>query len=109
MIENLIHLLQPKLKLQEGEADLIAMQHIFKIEYPNKPVVTRKSSLLMIGDKHGQSAMSRTVGTPAAIGAQLVLDGKIKSRGVLIPIEKEIYEPILEELELAGIRLVETE
>lgn len=39
----------------------------------------------MIGEKHGQSAMSKTVGTPAAVGAQLILDGKIKSRGVVIP------------------------
>ena len=84
----MVHLLEPKLKLKEGETDLIAMQHVFRIQYPNKPLITKKSSLLMIGDKHGQSAMSKTVGTPAAVGAQLILDGKIKSRGVVIPIKK---------------------
>jgi saccharopine dehydrogenase-like NADP-dependent oxidoreductase len=30
--------------------------------------------------------MSLTVGTPTAIGAQMILDGKIKERGVIIPI-----------------------
>jgi saccharopine dehydrogenase-like NADP-dependent oxidoreductase len=67
------------------------MQHIFKIQYPNKSLITHKSSLLMIGDKHGQSAMAKTVGIPTAIGAQLILDGKIKNHGVIIPIEKDVY------------------
>lgn len=71
--------------MNEGEADLVAMQHIFRIQYPNKGLVTHKSSLLMIGEKNGQSAMSKTVGIPTAIGAQLILDGKIKSYGVIIP------------------------
>lgn len=39
--------------------------------------------------------MSKTVGTPTAIGAQLILDNKISERGVLIPIFKDIYIPVL--------------
>lgn len=72
------------------------MQHVFRIEYPGKKPITLRSSLIMIGEKHGASAMSVTVGYPTAIGAQLVLDGKISLRGVLRPTEKEIYEPALE-------------
>ena len=53
--------------------------------------------------------MSTTVGTPTAIGAQLILDGKISKKGVLIPIYPEIYNPILEKLAQAGIKLVDTE
>jgi len=91
ILENLVHLLETKIKLKEEEADLVVMQHVFKIKYENKPLITLKSSLLLIGDKHGRSAMSKTVGTPTAIGAQLILDGQIKQRGVIIPVDKEVY------------------
>ena len=39
--------------------------------------------------------MSATVGTPTAIGAQLILDNLIKERGVIIPKYPDIYEPVL--------------
>lgn len=42
--------------------------------------------------------MSVTVGTPTAIGAQLILDNKISERGVLMPKYPDIYNPILEKL-----------
>ena len=76
-IENLVKHLEPFLALKEGENDLIAMQHIFVIENGGKRC-RRKSSLIQEGVKNGMSAMSLTVGTPTAIGAQLILDGKIK-------------------------------
>lgn len=78
------------MKLNPGETDLLAMQHIFRIQPadPSKKAYTLKSSLIMIGEKGGPSAMSLTVGLPTAIGAQLVLDGKISLRGVVIPTEK---------------------
>ena len=61
----------------------------------------------MIGEKNGPSAMSLTVGLPTAIGAQLILDGKITLKGVIIPTEKEIYEPVLAALKEEGIVLRE--
>lgn len=85
------------------------MQHVFRIQPvdPSKKPFTRKSSLIMIGEKNGPSAMSLTVGLPTAIGAQLILDGKISLRGVVIPTEKEIYEPVLAALKDEGISLRE--
>lgn len=65
--------------------------------------------MIEIGEKNGYSAMSLTVSAPTAIGAELILDGKIKERGVLRPIYKDIYEPCLKKLEKMGIRLVEEE
>ena len=53
--------------------------------------------------------MSLTVGTPTAIGAQLILDGKISERGVIIPIYPDIYNPVLDKLAEEGIKLVDTE
>jgi saccharopine dehydrogenase-like NADP-dependent oxidoreductase len=51
--------------------------------------------------------MAITVGVPTAIAAELVLQGRIKERGVLRPVFKDIYEPTLHLLEKAGIKLVE--
>ena len=87
---------------------MIAMQHIFLIEDSKGKKIKKKSSLIQIGEKNGYSAMSLTVSTPTAIGAQLILDGKIQERGVIIPKYPDIYLPVLEELEKNGIKLVET-
>ncbi|EWS73277.1 saccharopine dehydrogenase (macronuclear) [Tetrahymena thermophila SB210] len=109
-IENFVALLEKKLTLAPGETDLVVMQHSFKIQYKDSPkIVTRKSTLIMIGEKNGKSAMSVTVGTPSAIAAQLILDKVITDVGVLMPNKKSIYEPILHALEEINIRCVETE
>ena len=51
--------------------------------------------------------MSRTVGLPAAIGVCMILDGTITDRGVLVPVKKSIYEPILKELKEMNISFTE--
>ena len=84
------------------------MQHRFVIEINGKRFL-RKSSLIQIGEKKGFTGMAVTVGFPTAIGAELVLDGKISERGVLRPIYRDIYEPCLKKLEEVGIRLIEEE
>jgi hypothetical protein len=52
--------------------------------------------------------MAKTVGLPAAMGVELILSGKLGGgRGVIAPISRDIYEPILVGLEEEGIRFVE--
>lgn len=51
--------------------------------------------------------MALTVGATAAIGMRLILTGKISQRGVLSPVHKEIYEPIMSELEKLGVHMIE--
>jgi hypothetical protein len=43
------------------------------------------------------------------IAAKLILQGNIKSSGVQIPINKEIYQPILKELAKIGIAFIHSE
>lgn len=95
------------MKMQEGETDMVAMIHLFKVRRADGRVQRLRSSMLMIGDKKGHSAVSWTVGCPTAIGAHLVLDGRIAERGVVVPLKKEIYEPLLAELAKCGISLKE--
>ncbi len=51
--------------------------------------------------------MARCVGLPAAVGATLIIRGKVKASGVLIPILPEIYGPVLEEIKRHGISFKE--
>jgi saccharopine dehydrogenase (NADP+, L-glutamate forming) len=47
--------------------------------------------------------MAKTVGLPLAITALLIIENKINLTGLHIPIDAKIYEPVLQELEKAGI------
>jgi saccharopine dehydrogenase (NADP+, L-glutamate forming) len=52
--------------------------------------------------------MAKTVGLPLGIAAKLILNGKIKLSGLHIPTHKEIYEPVLKELEDLGVKFHES-
>jgi saccharopine dehydrogenase (NADP+, L-glutamate forming) len=92
-----------KLKYEEGERDMIVLHHDFTAKYPGGKKEKITSTLVDYGIPRGDSSMSRTVGLPAAIGATLILNGKIKETGVHIPVTPEIYEPALHELEKLNI------
>ena len=59
------------------------------------------------GRPDGDSSMARTVSLPAAVGARLILTGKLMVPGVHIPVKKEIYSPVLDELATLDIRCEE--
>jgi saccharopine dehydrogenase-like NADP-dependent oxidoreductase len=86
-----------------GERDMLVLKHEFLAVYADRNEKIT-STLVDFGIPGGDSSMSRTVGLPAAIGVKLILEGKIGLTGVQIPVEPEIYEPVLEELEELGIR-----
>jgi saccharopine dehydrogenase (NADP+, L-glutamate forming)/spermidine synthase len=96
-----------KLSFAEGERDMIILQHEFVASYPKGKKEKITSTLIDYGIPYGDSAMSRTVGLPAAIGTKLILEGKIKEKGVHIPVRPEIYKPILKELKGLGIEFKE--
>jgi saccharopine dehydrogenase-like NADP-dependent oxidoreductase len=55
------------------------------------------------GIPYGDSAMSRAVGLPAAIGARMILEGQITASGAhMPPTLPNLYPPILEELAKFG-------
>lgn len=96
-----------KLQYEEGERDMIILQHTFIASYGDGRKEKITSTLVDFGIPHGNTSMARTVGLPAAIGTRLILEGKIKRKGVQIPIVPEIYEPILKELKELGISFKE--
>jgi saccharopine dehydrogenase (NADP+, L-glutamate forming) len=99
-------ILEEKWKLRAVDKDMIVMQHQF--EYlKNGEQKKLKSSLVVLGDDPRFTAMAKTVGLPVAIATKLILNGEIKSTGVKIPTTKEIYIPVLKELEENGINFIE--
>jgi len=101
-LDILANRLLEKLQYEEGERDMIVLHHEFVAEYPKKKEKIT-STLIDFGIPRGDSSMSRTVGLPAAIGASLILQERIKATGVHIPVSPSIYEPTLKELEKQGI------
>jgi saccharopine dehydrogenase (NADP+, L-glutamate forming) len=95
-----------KMSFAPGERDLLILQHQFLAEFPDhKERIS--STMIDFGIPNGDSSMNRTVGLPAAVGVRLILEGKIASRGVLVPVLPEIYEPALVELQRLGIQFTE--
>lgn len=100
------YLLETRLPLAAGDRDMILMVH--EIEYQVQEQQRRTvSSLIVKGDDALQTAMAKTVGLPLGIAAKLILNGTISVTGLQIPVIKEIYVPILTELEQYGIRFTE--
>ena len=102
------HILNKKWKLKAGDKDFVVMWHRFRFELDGK-VKEIQAHLTATGDNEINTAMAKTVGLPLAISTRLLMQGKIKSRGVVIPVMKEMYDPVLRELGELGIRLSEVE
>ena len=110
--------LEEKWKLEPTDIDMIVMQHQFEYASPSSPLPMERgvrqdgvreniSSLVVKGEDSIYTAMAKTVGLPVGIAAKLILNNVIKVRGVQIPTMKEIYEPVLKELEMFGIKFRE--
>lgn len=90
--------------LEKDDKDMLVMWHKFIYQESGKKEPTlRTSSMVAIGDDQVNTAMAKTVGLPLAIALKMLLTGQIRLTGVHIPTQKEIYEPVLKELELYGI------
>lgn len=101
-------LMQERLVYAPGETDILIQRHDLVVEFPDGRRERRTSVLAEKGTPGGDGAMARTVGLPAAVGARLILEGKIGLTGVRTPVHPEIYAPVLNELERMGIRFAET-
>jgi saccharopine dehydrogenase-like NADP-dependent oxidoreductase len=83
--------------------------HELDVEYPDsdRPDEKITSTFVVQGEPGGFTAMSKTVGLPAALAAGLILEGKLHLTGVQLPTHPSIYEPILDSLRERGMEFVE--
>jgi saccharopine dehydrogenase-like NADP-dependent oxidoreductase len=98
--------MEKKISLKPGDKDMIVMLHEFEYEVRGQRSEVR-SSLVIKGENSLRTAMAKTVGLPLGIAARLILNDKIKLKGLHIPTVKEIYEPVLKELEQYDIKFHE--
>ncbi|WP_271423919.1 saccharopine dehydrogenase family protein [Aequorivita sinensis] len=101
-------ILEEKWTLSEEDKDMIVMYHKFGYEL-NGEKHQIDSHMTLIGEDQTHTAMAKTVGLPVAIAAIKILNGEITTPGVQRPIAKEVYEPILKELEDHGVIFKEEE
>ncbi|MEO6869140.1 MAG: saccharopine dehydrogenase C-terminal domain-containing protein [Ginsengibacter sp.] len=99
-------LLEKSLKLDPADHDMIVMLH--EIEFTkNGKTQWHRSYMVLEGEDPIHTAMAKTVGLPLGIAAKLILLNKINLKGLHIPIVKEIYTPVLEELKKHNIYFID--
>jgi saccharopine dehydrogenase-like NADP-dependent oxidoreductase len=101
-------ILEEKWHLEPGDKDMILMQHQFDFNRDGKHI-KRYSTMAYIGQDTKHTAMSMTVGLPLAMVARRILEGDYQRTGVQLPIQPDIYNPVLKELEEYGIQFMEEE
>ncbi|MFD2563226.1 saccharopine dehydrogenase family protein [Aquimarina rubra] len=101
-------ILMDKWTLDDGDKDMIVMYHKFGYEI-NGERKQIDATMVSIGEDQKYTAMAKTVGLPVAMATLRILNNEITSTGVQIPIQEEIYTPILKELEEYGIIFKEKE
>ena len=100
------YLLETRLVLHPNDKDMIVMKHEIDYVLDGKSKQIH-SSLVVKGTDNVRTAMAKTVGLPLGIAAKLILNGTIQLTGLHIPITKEIYKPVLNELSTHGIQFYE--
>lgn len=96
-----------KMELGLNERDMVVMQHTFLASYPDGSQEVIRSRMLDFGTPVTDTSIARTVALPAAIGVEMILEGKINLKGVYRPVLPGIYNPILDELEKLNIKMIE--
>jgi len=99
-------ILNEKWCLCSDDKDMIIMMHKFGYELDGKRKQI-ESSLMVKGENQTYTAMANTVGLPVGIATLKILNKVITKPGVQLPIAKEVYTPILKELEDYGISFEE--
>ncbi|CAL4967339.1 unnamed protein product [Urochloa decumbens] len=103
--------MEQRMAYGQNEQDMVLLHHEVEVQFPDgRPTEKHQATLLEFGKvENGRptTAMAFTVGVPAAIGALLLLQNKVQAKGVIRPLEPEIYIPALEILESSGIKLTE--
>jgi saccharopine dehydrogenase (NADP+, L-glutamate forming) len=99
-------ILKKKWSMNASDLDMIVMWHKFEYFEEDKLKVIN-AYMIATGEDADNTGMAKTVGLPVGIATKLILENKISLKGVQIPVKKEIYKPILNELKNQGIEVVE--
>lgn len=96
-----------KMMIKPEERDMVVLQHTFLAEYPDGKNEVIRSRMLDFGTPREDTSVARTVALPAAIGVDMILKKQITLTGVHRPVHRNIYDPILNQLEKMNIKMQE--
>ncbi|KAL7867887.1 hypothetical protein SRHO_G00092710 [Serrasalmus rhombeus] len=106
ILASLTKHLEAKLSFDEGERDMVILRNDVGIRHPSGELEMKHMSLVVYGDLNGFSAMAKTVGYPAAIAARMLLNGELNTKGLVVPLTKNIYGPVLKRLQEEGLQVI---
>jgi lysine 6-dehydrogenase len=101
--------LGPKLQYKDNEKDLVAMINVFEGISEGKQVRLTSTMLIERSLDTGLMAMSKGVGYPASIVAQMINNREITAKGILTPALHVPWKPFMEKLSERGIVIHEKE
>lgn len=97
-------LLSRRLALPPGARDMVVLHHEFGVIYPASGRSERiLSTFIEYGEPGRFTAMAKSVGLTAALGVEWLLTVDSRPRGVLLPTQPQIYQPLLSKLERLGM------
>ena len=107
--QSLLNLmLEEKLRPLPEDRDCLIMEHHLSYQLRDESQELT-ATLVLRGENEKDSAVARVIGYTCGAAAKSILSGLVKVKGLHIPIVREIYDPILNELEEAGIAFHITE
>ncbi len=99
--------IERKWKLSPEDKDILVFHHDFEYEQDGDSKQL-ESTMILKGENQIDTAMAKCVGLPMAIFTKLFLTQGFKNlTGVHIPIMKQVYLPVLDELKTLGIAFTE--
>jgi len=102
-LDVLLNRMLKKMDYAPGEKDMIILHVEIIAEFEGGVKEKLIATMNVKGDPDGKSAMSRAVALPTAISSRLIVEGKIKAKGLRMPPNlPELYKPALEELKEHG-------
>jgi len=101
-LDVLLNRMLKKMVYAKGEKDMIIL-HIEIIAEFDGGIKEKRIATMNVKGNDGETAMSRAVALPTAITSRLIVDGKIKAKGLRMPPNlPELYKPALNELKEYG-------
>ena len=107
-LDSLANYMAKRLAYGPGERDIVIMHHDIGYSWPNGINEVKSVDFIQYGDVNKFTAMAKTVGLPTAITAKMVLEREIQATGMVLPLSKEIYKPILNRLNSEGLQWTES-
>ena len=106
--EILLEIMKDRWTTDKNDIDLVVMYHsiIYEINKKERKII---SYLNIEGDDNIYTAMSKTVGLPIAILIEEIIKNNLQYKGINLPFDSKIYDPILEKLKSYGIKFIEKE